>query len=287
MHPFLEAWAKWRPSESAPFVMGADRESLLAGERPSKCVIHSSWSAAIGDERFGARDDKRLHLGLCPHPFCGDLSRADIFILMLNPGLSATDYFGEYEVEGFRHAVLRNLRQQVHDENHPFMFLNPKFSWHKGFGWWNDKLAAVIQTLAVEKSLADKRHWSFSEARQHLARRLASIELFPYHSASFDSGRWIKGKNALPSVELAMQFVKDLYERRVKNGKAIIIATRKVSAWQLPVKAKGVIRYTGGEARGAHLTPGSPGGIAILERLLSNLKTRTPMKSAKNLRTAP
>ena len=54
---------------------------------------------------------------------------------------------------------------------------------------------------------------------------------------------------------------------RVQGGDAVAIALRKVKEWDLP-EHSGVIRYEGGQARSAHLTPNSPGGKAIVEHLL-------------------
>jgi hypothetical protein len=52
-----------------------------------------------------------IHTGLLPMPFVGSLSRAKVFLLMLNPGLSPTDYFGEFEQPAYRGALRNNLFQ--------------------------------------------------------------------------------------------------------------------------------------------------------------------------------
>jgi hypothetical protein len=99
---------------------------------------------------------------------------------------------------------------------------------------------------------------------------LASIELLPYHSRAFhDSGGWL-GK--LRSVALAKRFVTDFVLSRVKRGEAIAIVVRKTQSWGLP-EISGVIRYEGKLAQGAHLTPDSPGGRAILTQLRGISKT--------------
>jgi hypothetical protein len=53
---------------------------------------------------------------------------------------------------------------------------------------------------------------------------------------------------------------------RIEHGEAIAIVARKAELWGLPT-LPGVARYSGQEARAAHLTPDSPGGRLILERL--------------------
>lgn len=252
----LKAWAAWRPHR-APFVLPADAAALLGGPSSKHTTSISGWRAAHREADFGAPGDRRLHLGLLPVPFVGDLRRASIYILLLNPGLGATDYFGEYEVPAFRTASLANLRQEE-GRRYPFFVLDPQFAWHGGFEWWNQKLSAVILELAA--------HWqlSFAEARQRLAQKLACIELLPYHSSSFaDRGRW---RERLPSVSLAREFVHSTVLPRARAGKAIVIVTRQARQWGVPA-GPGVVLYSGGHARGAHLTPSSPGGRAILQHL--------------------
>jgi hypothetical protein len=251
----LDSWAAYRP-DSAPFVLPADRD-VLESERSRKAiVIRRSWKEAASAPDFCAQGDTRLHLGLLPMPFIGDLRTATIYILLLNPGLSPHDYYGESEVLSYREAVLANLAQSPRHE--PFLFLDPALAWHAGFSWWHGKLAKVIAHLASVWGL------SFAAARSRLGRTLASIELFPYHSAAFkDSGGWLRG---LPSVRLARSFVAEHVMTRVRAGEAIAVVTRRVSDWNLPDLA-GVVTYCGAEARSAHLTPSSRGGRAIIEHL--------------------
>lgn len=242
--------------KKAPFVLDADRELLLSSKSSHARSVIGSWSAAIESADFCAPGDTRLHLGLLPEPFTGDLRKASIYVLLLNPGLGATDYYGEYEVKALREARLRNLRQDFPSDRLAFSNLDPQFAWHGGFQWWHGKLRTVIAALA------ERRGATFAEARHAIGSRIASIELFPYRSASFnDQGKWLRN---FPSVQLAREFVRDVVLPRVHRGKAIVIATRQVALWNLP-EAADVIRYEPQHARGAHLTPTSVGGAAILD----------------------
>jgi hypothetical protein len=222
-------------------------------------VTYRSWREASGAADFCAPGDSRLHLGLLPQPFLGDVRRATIYTLLLNPGLGPDDYYGEYEVPEYRAALLANLKQTSRGASAiPFLFLYPQFAWHGGFDWWHGKLAKVIERLA------SARRVSFSEARRHLASVIASIELVPYHSAAFKNTGGLIRK--LRSVDLARRFVADFVLPRVQSGEAIVIVTRKVKAWNLP-EHPGVVTYSAAQARAAHLTPDSPGGKAILRHL--------------------
>jgi len=254
----LTEWEEWEPS-GLPFVLNADRDVLESAQSSSGVVNFGSWHEAISDPTFGQPSDIRLHLGLLPQPFIGDVRRASIYILSLNPGLAPTDYYGEYKVPDYRNALLVNLKQRFDQPAPPFLFLDPSYSWHGGFRWWHGRLAQVITQLA------DSWGVPFSSARATLAAKLASIELLPYHSSVFrHSGGWLQN---LRSVALAKTFVMDFVLPRVKRREAIAVVLRKAALWGVP-EISGVTQYKGGQARAAHLTPDSPGGRAILEQFL-------------------
>lgn len=254
----LREWAKWKPG-SPPFVLESDRAVLNSGRSSRLVVTFRNWSEAHRAPDFCAPKDPRLHLGLLPQPFFGNLRRASIYVLLLNPGMGAHDYYGEYEVAKYRRALLANLKQRFGPGSASFLFLDPQYSWHGGFTWWHGKLSGVIETLANTWSVP------FGIARAHLARELASIELVPYHSSSFrDGGGWIR---RLHSVALAGAFVHDVVLPRVRQGKAIVIVTRQAKVWNLPKHSR-IVRYSGQQARAAHLSPDSPGGKAILNHLV-------------------
>lgn len=253
----LREWADWRPT-GPPLILGSDQIVLNSVRSARSTVTIRNWLEACRAPDFCAPNDRRLHLGLLPQPFFGDLRRASIYILLLNPGLGPHDYYGEYQVSEYRKALLATLKQKFKKGSPPFLFLDPQYSWHGGFAWWHAKLASVIQRL--------EHTWAvpFAAARARLAQELASIELVPYHSPSFrDAGGWIR---QLRSVALARAFVHNVVVPRVRRGKAILIVTRQAKAWNLPKHSR-IIRYSSQQARAAHLTPESPGGRAILSHL--------------------
>jgi hypothetical protein len=253
-----DVWATWA-EKAAPYTLDSDVEQLFQGRGRRHIVTWHSWEDAMTDPGFCAPSDSRLHLGLLPQPFFGNLRTATIYVLLLNPGLGPSDYYGEYKVAEYRRALLDNLKQRVHGGG-PFLWLDPRFAWHGGFDWWHGKLAKVIERLAAAWDVP------FSEARARLASELASIELLPYHSKNFrDRGGWLRN---LPSVQLAQRFVTDFVLPRVQRGDATLIITRKTSEWGIN-EQQGVVIYRGGETRAAHLSPESRGGRAILNRLIA------------------
>ena len=227
----------------------------------------TSFRQFVGGKRFGKFEDHQFHLSLLPSPYVGDLSRADIFILALNPGFSLTDYCAEWHVPKFRRRLKRNLRQDFDRVDFPFFLLDPEFCWHGGFAWWEGKLREVATRIAKKK-----HGGRYFDALRELSRRIAAIELVPYHSIAFHEHRLISNSTRraerrplLVSAERAIHFANTVLLKRARSGKASIIITRKVKAWGLP-NARRVINYRPSLARSASLGPKSPGGKEILRR---------------------
>jgi hypothetical protein len=180
----LTEWARWKCG-SPPYVLDADRPVLMSS-RSRQWLDTATWPNVYRGDTFCAPGNTKLHLGLLPQPFFGDLRRASIYILLLNPGVRPADYYGEYAVPAYRKALLAILKQEFAANSIPFQFLDPQFSWHGGFGWWHGKFARVIERLAEGWNV------SFAEARARLGSKLASIELVPYHSPAFHDRGWIR-----------------------------------------------------------------------------------------------
>jgi hypothetical protein len=133
-HPLLATWKSYEPT--APYILDSDRHLL---GRPELIFRAQNWKAYIGDPDFGSPKTKELCLDLLPMPFVGDVENAVVSLLMLNPGLVPSDYFGEFEVKDYRNALLENLKQTAGSQ---LLFLDPRFSWHGGFVYWHTKLAS-------------------------------------------------------------------------------------------------------------------------------------------------
>lgn len=250
-HPFLTTWSKWRP-DGPPYLLPADRQ-LLSTLGDGACNCFSSWSSYSRSFDFAKLNNTALHLGLLPQPFFGNPATASVVVLALNPGVGPHDYFGEYRVPAYRRALVRS--RKTAGASAGFLFLDPRFSWHGGFGYWHGRLRAVIAQLAS--------HWRVPvpRATEKFARLFATIELLPYHSTAF--GMSAKIMNHLPSVHLARAFVHDVLIPRAQANRCLIIVTRSARYWRLR-KGRNVLVYRGTEARSAFLTPRSRGGARIL-----------------------
>src|SRR5688500_11537382 len=114
-HNLIERWRECN-LESPPYLFPDDRLENIS----RFSVTYNSFDEYANSIEFGASSAK-LHTGLLPLPYVGDLAEASIFILMLNPGLSPGDYSAEENSE-FRQAHITNLKQQNINEKYPFIF---------------------------------------------------------------------------------------------------------------------------------------------------------------------
>jgi len=220
-------------------------------------VVLGSRDALLSHPSFDFLGDATLHLGLLPVPFAGDLSEADVFILLQNPGFRPSDYFAEFDDLDFVEALVANLGQSIPRSGFPFLYLDPRFSYHGGFDYWRRKLNGLL-SLAM-----DHHQITLPEALQSFSRRVAILELFPYHSSV--GGLEAKLLRDLRSVSLVRSYVREHLLPRAKRGDALLIVTRQARLWGLE-PTNNVVVYSGPEARSAHLSPRSRGGQAIAER---------------------
>jgi hypothetical protein len=212
----------------------------------------------VSSPRFGDFTDKRLHLSLLPIPYGGNLRTADIVLLLLNPGFSFPDYYAETRVPQFRRHLEQMLAQNFDGMIFPFIWLDPEYCWHGGFRWWEEKLREVITIVANEQF--DGR---YLDALRDISKRLAHVELVPYHSLSFNAHRLIED---LPSVQAVRHFAQEALVKAANQGDKTIIVTRQVASWGLPRDTRNLILYEAGHTRGASLGRKSRGGRAILDR---------------------
>jgi hypothetical protein len=189
-----------------------------------------------------------------PAPWFGDLAAADIFILMLNPGLHPCDYYAEYHVPEYRAALVSNLRQRP-DQEFPLFHLDPQFSWTTGASYWRARL------VWLARALVEKRGLTYRKALSEIARRICILQLVPYHSAAFGLSR--SNIDRLHSPALMKNCVQELVLSRPDT---LTLVTRQVECWGLPDRPN-VLSFLGGERRAAHLSSKSRGGQALARHL--------------------
>ncbi len=253
----VEFWNRL-PLGSPPFIHPDDRP-ILERNRQTFSDTKLDFDNFVKSERFGAFEDHRFHLSLLPVPYIGNLIKADIFILLLNPGFDFIDYFAEWRMAEFKSSLEKNLRQDFGSANFPFLYLNPEFCWHGGFTWWEQKFRDVATKIAEEKFRG-----RYLDAIRDLAHRVAAIELIPYHSISFRQHSLI---SLLQSSRRAQEFARNTLVPRAHEGSTTIIVTRQHKEWGIESRTgRNIVIYTGGLTRGASLGRKTLGGKAILAR---------------------
>jgi hypothetical protein len=192
----------------------------------------------------------------------GDITHAEIVILSSNPGVEHTDYWAENKMPPFQRRLEGNLQQSFEGVESPFLFLDPEFCWHTGFMYWEERLREVIRLIADKRF--DKR---YIEGLRDLSRRLACVELIPYHSVSFVNG--LIGRTpseTLPSANKALDFARTTLLQDTVEGRRTLVVPRKTEKWGIPAPHEHLVIYPSEQAQTFSLKPNSPGGKAILRR---------------------
>ncbi len=261
MQSLFRFWSDFFDDCHPPYIHRKDCEPLCGYLRGKPHLPDPlSFDKFIKSQRFDPKDED-FHFSLLPVPYVGNLAKADVFILLLNPGFAPGDYYAEYENRAFKRALRRNLEQDFQGTEYPFLYLNPRFCWNGGYRWWEAKLRDIVQTVAKEQ-----HGGCYLDALKAVSRRVVAIELVPYHSARFRSRPEITN---LPSAQAAKKWVRDSLVSRAKQRKVVIVVTRKTEVWGIRQFRDSIVCYNGSEARAAHLTSNSRGGKAILKRLRS------------------
>jgi hypothetical protein len=250
-----ELIAFWRqcPSDKAnyPYLHPQDEPGL-----PGKLTCkYSSYDDFSCNEYFEKKKRHILHIGLLPIPYIGDIQNASVYVLMLNPGLSPGDYFLENGVEQYRNALVNNLYQTHGNTDYPFLFLDPKYGWHPGAEYWSRRFGAI-----VGKKGTDVRN--YQAIMKILARRVAVLQLVPYHSRAFGN----YPLKELSSVTCMKQFFTDTLMPRVERNEITVIVARGARYWGISNICKNnLVVHKNNEARSGYLTLESHNAIA--ERL--------------------
>jgi hypothetical protein len=216
----LNAWRAQQFTPGARNVLSADATAI---ETYAAVSHHKSWSTLISSDRFGALEGSAFHVGLLPMPYLGSLKHARVFLVSLNPGLGPPDYFGEHQVAAYREALLANLRQ---DGDARLPFLEPNHSWHGGSAYWAPRLREIHQGVATRLKLTPR------ESLELCARRIAVLELVPYHSSNFRMSR--RGIDAMGSTHLVRNFVFQELLPRHRKGDCKLIVLRSRELWLRP-----------------------------------------------------
>lgn len=198
----------------------------------------------INTSDFGL-DETKFHLNLIPIPYIGDIQKAKIYIVMLNPGFGILDYYAEFAKDKeLRTALINNLWQEKFDVNYPFIFLNPKYLWHGGGQYYEGKFKKLIKKVKY-----DNNGYSYAQSLSHIAKRVAVLQLVPYHSKKSP-----KNYAYLRSPEIMKVFIDKLKLEAEKGEKCIICARGKQYLNLEEDVNPNIIIFSGNQPRAAHFS---------------------------------
>ena len=249
----ISFWREYHPDQ-APFVHPADAPVV----RERHVALYNSYQDFTNSEALAGLSDKRLHLGLLPEPYVGDLNRASVFMLMANPGLDPSHYYLEHVVQSHREIQIRNLHQQLSDVDYPFYRLDPRLSWWKGFDYWRSRFRDVLLEYR-------RRAGTYQDGLKAVSRVFCVVQLIPYRSARFRP----RFASRLRSAKKAIDYVQSVLIPRARNGEITLIVGRAAKHWsigQSDLDHPHII-YSPAHARGGYLT--TEGKEAILAALES------------------
>jgi hypothetical protein len=220
LEPLVEFWSQFYPESHKPNLHPQDAEWMLKHwQEPLRAPLYESWEAYIAGDRFGVKKDDALHLSLIPTPYIGNLRDAKVILFIGNPGFGDEDYYFEDQSD-IREKLIRNLNQEPNGD-FPFFFLDPALAWSGGFRWWHRRLRPLIDKFV-------SRGESNLEAMKFLARNIAAVELFPYHSRDGSKLEGINKEPLMPSVLKAREFL----ARSSQNAEQLTVILRAHKKWE-------------------------------------------------------
>jgi len=222
-------------------------------------VSFSNHEDYVNSKYFGITTDSKLHLGISPHPYAGNLERAKIFILSLNPGLHPGEYILDIDPK-FIEIHNKNLRQEEMD--YPFYFLNPYLSIHPGYTYWFKKFRDLINEIKDHIGI------KWVEAQKRLSRLVATLELVPYHSQTY--GLTDSILRELKSVKVMKDFVNTILVPKAEKKEILIIITRKIGYWGLK-ESDNIILYKSNETQSASLGRNSRAFKPMMEMIKDSI----------------
>jgi hypothetical protein len=249
LNEYIDFWRQL-DCDNGPFIHPADKPLLLS-DRFKK--VH-------GGHRDSDRQSKTLHLDLLPAPHTGDIARAEIILLMLNPSTAARDYDDHLRPD-YRRRLVQNIRQEFAGVEFPCLALDPAFESTGGFEYWES--GRMLRGVIAEVT---KREGSRKSGLRLLANKIATVEIIAYKSIKFDAGMPF---DELPSARLARRFVNEYLKPAAAQGDKLVIVMRGVKrlGFKYDSIEPGFVLYPRVLAQSANLGVGSPGGQAILKRL--------------------
>jgi hypothetical protein len=167
---------------SAPFILPEDAEIL-------------------GSLRHPPRGKYELRLDLPPQPWTGNVNKAEVFMLALNPGFAECDCA---EFQNTDYATQWRLALSFGTRT-PFYFLDPAFRATGGGRWWRPRLRDLIAVAGIDA----------------VDQKVMCVEHFPYKSTKYKPLGL-----TLPSQRYSFEIVREAIRQRKQ-----VVVMRSERVW--------------------------------------------------------
>ena len=200
---------------------------------------------ASEETKKAAKEKYKLRLDVYPQHFVGNIDKAKIIILSLNPGYS-TEYYDAYKnstnKDGTKYE--QTIKENLEMEQpffHAFELAN-----ESDLGYWGNKMKCWVEDY-------DKKdNEEIIESLKKITENIALAEYFPYHSISYNGmyDKLGKGtsqnsnrrrKDYLPTQKFIFEKIKKRIDD--KNDKVIIILTRSFAKWYKAIEGLRDYKY--------------------------------------------
>jgi len=185
----------------------------------SLALDHNRKSFLIKEEesiiaKFNTRvsDQYKIHTSIFPAPFMGDVHNASVIILMLNPGFDPKEeQAGYYSI--YKDWWLKQIQHLLPCPELPLFCLDDEYV--EKSSYWSNKLKPLTDIIGKEI----------------VARKVAKIQYFPYHSREFKPlyKRLLKEEGF--ESYLASQLYNFNFVKKAMKRNALIIIPRSKKYW--------------------------------------------------------
>lgn len=185
------------------------------------------------ETKKAAKEKYKLRLNVYPQHFVGDIDKAKIIILSLNPGYN-TEYYDAYKKRinkngtKYEQIIKENLEMK-RPSFHAFELAN-----ESDLGYWGIKMKCWVEDY-------DKKdNKKIVESLKKITEDIALAEFFPYHSMSYNDMYDKLGEGTSPNSNRKIKdylptqkFLFEKIKKRIddKNDEVIIILTRSFAKW--------------------------------------------------------
>lgn len=181
-----------------------------------------------GDLQNGVQS--ALHLSLTPVPYVGNLTKADIFLAVINPTVGPQDYTDNKEPD-FQELLKKTLRQEL-----DYCFaLDPACPWESWAKYYQSLFRRFVEECAEASPAFCKMSNPKGSVREELKSRVAILELLPYYSKKIPGLAEPGFEPVLPSISAAREFLREIAEREPKEEVLILCRwIRTPRRWGIP-----------------------------------------------------